>query len=143
MALQKYNARDVVFEIEDVATPNTWIEIGGINTFSKSHEEETADVTTFASQGQAESRKMQIGKQLELEGFHDPADPGQIRVEEASELLGDAGVIKLRFHAPGATSWTVWNAHVNLGDQGGGNNDPGSWSCTFTRTGAETTAAIV
>lgn len=140
--MARYNARDCVFEIE-AETPATWIEIGEINTFSKSHEEETADVTTFASQGQAESRKMQIGKQLELEGFHDPADAGQTRVEEASELLGEDGVIRIRFHAPGATTWTVWNAHVNLGDQGGGNNDPGSWACTFTRTGAETTEAIV
>jgi hypothetical protein len=140
--MARYNARDCVFEIE-AETPATWIEIAEINTFSKSHEEETADVTTFASQGQAESRKMQVGKSLELEGFHNPTDPGQIRVEEASELLGEESVIRVRFHAPGATSWTVWNAHVNLGDQGGGNNDPSSWSCTFTRTGAETTAAIV
>lgn len=140
--MARYNARDCVFEIES-ETPATWIEIGEINSFSKSHEEETSDVTTFASQGQAESRKMQISKSLSLEGFHNPTDAGQTRVEEASELLGEASVVKLRFHAPGATNWTVWNVHVNLGDQGGGNNDASSWSATFTRTGAETTAAIV
>jgi hypothetical protein len=140
--MAQYNARDCVFEIES-ETPATWLEIGQINTFSKSHEEETADTTVFASGGQAESQKMQIGKQLELEGLRDPADLGQQRVEEASELLGTASLIKLRFHAPGDTTWEVWTAHVNLGDQGGGNNDKVSWSATFTRSGASTTAAIV
>jgi hypothetical protein len=139
--MAKYNARDCVFEIES-ETPATWIEIGEINTFSKSHEEETADTTTFGSQGQSESQKMQIGKSLTLEGFHDPADAGQIRVEEVAELLGDESLIKMRFHAPGATNWEVWVCHVNLGDQGGGNNDKGAWAATFTRSGASTTAVI-
>ncbi|MES9804919.1 phage tail tube protein [Streptomyces cinereoruber] len=139
--MARYNARDCVFEIEST-TPATWIEIGDINTFSKSHEEETTDVTTFGSAGQAESQKMQIGKSLTIEGLHNTTDPGQLRVEAASELLGDASLIKVRFHAPGATNWEIWNAHVNLGDQGGGNNDKGSWSATFTRSGASTTAVI-
>lgn len=140
--MPRYNARDCVFEIES-DTPATWIEIGDINTFSKSHEEETTDTTTFGSDGQAESQKMQLGKSLTLEGLHNTTDAGQLRVEAANELLGEDSLIKFRFHAPGATNWTVWTAHVNLGDQGGGNNDKGSWSATFTRSGAETTAAIV
>jgi hypothetical protein len=138
--MARYNARDCVFEIEST-TPDTWVEIGDINTFSKSHDEETTDVTTFGSNGQAESQKMQIGKSLTLEGFHDPTDPGQLRVEAVSELLG-ASQGRLRFHAPGATNWEIWTVHVSLGDQGGGNNDPGSWSATFTRSGASATAVI-
>ncbi|GGV68811.1 hypothetical protein GCM10010294_24930 [Streptomyces griseoloalbus] len=140
--MAQHNARDCVFEIES-ETPATWLEIGDINTFSKSHEEETADTTTFASQGQAESQKMQIGKELELEGIRNSTDPGQQRVEAASELLGNASLIKIRFHYDGDTEWIVWNARVNLGDQGGGNNDKVSWSATFTRSGAETKEAIV
>jgi hypothetical protein len=140
--MARYNARDCVFEIE-AETPATWIEIGDVNTFSKSHDEETADTTTFGSAGQAESQKMQIGKSLTLEGLHNTTDAGQLRVEAAAELLGDDSLIKFRFHAPGATNWTVWNAHINLGDQGGGNNDKGAWAATFTRSGADTTAAIV
>ncbi|MFF8290423.1 phage tail tube protein [Streptomyces sp. NPDC016309] len=139
--MAKYNARDCVFEIES-ATPATWVEIGNINTFSKSHEEETTDTTTFGSDGNAESQKMQKGKTLTLEGFHDPTDAGQTRVAVVNELLGDASLIKIRFHAPADTNWEVWNAHVNLGDQGGGNNDKVSWSATFTRSGASTTAVI-
>lgn len=145
MAAQKYNARDVVFEIESLTTPATWIEIGGINTFSKSHEEETADTTTFASQGQAESQKMQIGKQLELEGLRlrdsvtGAIDPGQAMVETLAERLGEESLGRVRFAHKDDTDWEVWTAHANLGDQGGGNNDKTSWSATFTRSGADTT----
>jgi hypothetical protein len=146
MALQKYNARDVVFEIEDVATPATWIEIGGINTFSKSHDEETAETTTFASEGQAESQKMEISKELEIEGFRlrdsvsGALDAGQAMVETLSERLGEASLGKIRYAHKDDDEWQVWTAHVNLGDQGGGNNDKTSWSATFTRSGADTTA---
>lgn len=146
MALQKYNARDVVFEIEDVATPNTWIEIGGLNTWSKSQDEETAETTTFASQGQAESQKMEISKELELEGLRlrdsvtGAIDPGQAMVETLSERLGEASLGKIRYAHKDDDEWIIWTAHVNMGDEGGGNNDKTSWSATFTRSGADTTA---
>lgn len=147
MALQKYNARDVDFQIEDFLSPGTWITIGGLNTFSKSHEEETADTTTYASQGQAESQKMQLGKQLQLEGLRlrdnvtGAIDPGQAKVEGLSERLGEDSLGRVRFSHKNDTTWEVWTAHVNLGDQGGGNNDKTSWSATFTRSGASTSVA--
>jgi hypothetical protein len=147
MAAVKYNARDVEFEIEDPDTPGTWTAIGGINTFSKTHEEETTDTTTYASNGQAESQKMQISKTMTLEGFRlkdavtGALDPGQADVETLSERLGEASLGGFKFAAPGDTTWEVWTAHVNLGDQGGGNNDKVTWSATFTRSGAATTAA--
>ncbi|MET9510756.1 hypothetical protein ABZX62_20240 [Streptomyces flavidovirens] len=149
MAVTKYNARDLTFQIENLTTPATWIEIGGITTFSKTHEEEVAETTTFGSDGQAESQKMQISKQLTLEGFRlkDTAtgalDVGQAEVEKLAGRLGDLSLGKIRFSAPGDTTWEVWTCHVNLGDQGGGNNDKTTWAVTFTRSGADTTAAIV
>lgn len=149
MAALKYNARDCEFEIEDLDTPDTWIPIapGAINTFSKSTESETADTTTYGSQGQAESQKMQISKTLSLEGFRlkDPAtgalDPGQEMVERLSELLGSASLGGFRFAAPGDTTWEVWQAHVTMGEEGGGNNDKVTWSAEFTRSGPATTEA--
>ncbi|MEU6649515.1 hypothetical protein ABZ904_08710 [Streptomyces sp. NPDC046900] len=147
MALQKYNARDVDFQIEDFLAPGTWITIGGISNFSKSHEEETADTTTFASQGQAESQKMQLGKGLQIEGLRlrDDAtgalDPGQAKVEALSERLGEQSLGRVRFSHKSDTSWEVWTAHVSLGDQGGDNNAKVTWSATFTRSGASTTVA--
>jgi hypothetical protein len=147
MAFQKYNARDVEFQIEDFLSPGTWIAIGGLNTFGKSHEEETADTTDYASNGQAESQKMQIGKQLQIEGLRlrdsvtGAIDPGQAKVEALSERLGEDSLGRLRFSHKLDTTWEVWTAHVNLGDQGGGNNDKTTWSATFTRSGAQTTVA--
>ncbi|MFD5266756.1 phage tail tube protein [Streptomyces sp. NPDC058335] len=147
MAQQKYNARDVDFQIEDFLSPGTWITIEEINTFSKSHEEETADTTVFTSQGQAESQKMQIAKSMTIEGFRKRDNvtgaiaPGQAKVEALSERLGEESLGRFRFSHKNDTTWSVWTAHVNLGDQGGGNNDKVGWAATFTRSGAETTVA--
>jgi hypothetical protein len=147
MSAQKYNARDCIFQAEDPDNSGTWVEILGIESFTKSHDEEVTATTDFKSQGQAESQKMENSKSLQLEGkrFKDPTtgagDAGQALVETLSERLGNASLGRVRFAAPGDTTWEVWTAHVNLGDQGGGNNDKVSWSCTFTRSGAATTAA--
>ncbi|WP_028814428.1 phage tail tube protein [Streptomyces flavidovirens] len=150
MAVIKYNARDVVFQIEDYAAPGTWVAIAptGINTFSKTHEEEVADTTTFGSAGQAESQKMQIAKTMTLEGFRlrdsvtGALDPGQKLVEGLSERLGEESLSGFRFAHKDDTTWEVWaKAHVNLGDQGEGNNGKVTWSAVFTRSGPNTTAA--
>ncbi|MFG2617814.1 phage tail tube protein [Streptomyces sp. NPDC048507] len=150
MPATKYNARDVVFQIENYASPGTWVAIStlAINTFTKSEDEETTDTTTFGSAGQAESMKMQIGKSLQLEGFRlrDSAtgalDPGQAIVEAMNDRLGPNSLTGFRYAHTTDTTWTVWaQTRVSLGDQGGGNNDEVSWSATFTRSGPSTTAA--
>lgn len=151
MPATKYNARDCEFEIEDLDLPDSWIPIAptGLNTFTKSTDEETADTTSYGSDGQAESQKMQISKSLSLEGnrLKDPAtgllDPGQEMVERLSELLGDASLGRIRFAAPGDTTWEVWTTHVSMGDEGGGNNDKVTWAPEFTRSGPATTMAKV
>ncbi|MEU4947729.1 phage tail tube protein [Streptomyces lavendulae] len=150
MPATKYNARDVIFQIENYASPGTWVSISplAISTFTKSEEEETTDTTTFGSAGQAESMKMQIGKSLQLEGFRlrDSAtgalDPGQALVEAMNDRLGTQSLTGFRYAHTTETTWTVWpQTRITLGDQGGGNNDEVSWSATFTRSGASTTAA--
>lgn len=157
MAAIKYSARDCEFEIEDFLTPGTWTAIrtaqggsgeGGINTFTVSHEYETTDTTTFGSAGRAESQVMQEGKTIVLEGFRlkDPTtgdlDAGMALVELQAARLGTDSLCGFRFAAPGDTTWEVWaDAHFQLGDQGGGNNDKVSWSVTVTRSGPSTTAA--
>jgi hypothetical protein len=149
MAVDKYNARDVRFQIESYLSPGTWVDIAplGINTWSKSEEEETADITTFGSAGQSESWKQQVGRALTIEGFRlrDTAtgalDPGQALVEAMNDRLGSDSLTGFRFAHVNDTTWVVWaKARVTLGDTGGGNNDPTSWSATFTRSGASTTA---
>lgn len=150
MATDKYNARDVRFQIESYLAPGTWVDIAplAINTWSKSEEEETADITTFGSAGQSESWKQQVGRSLTLEGFRlrDAAtgalDPGQALVEAMNDRLGPDSLTGFRFAHATDTTWVVWaKARITLGDTGGGNNDPTSWSATFTRSGASSTAA--
>jgi len=148
MTAIKADARGVVFEIES-STPDTWLTIGAtaINTFTKSTSYQTTDTTTYGSEGQHEEQNMEIAKTLQLEGFRliDPdtgdLDAGQARVEALAELLSDDSVGSIRFAHEAETDWEVWNATAQLGDTGGGNNDKVSWSVTFTRTGASTTAA--
>ncbi|MFC9847795.1 phage tail tube protein [Streptomyces sp. NPDC060223] len=147
MTQQKYNARDVEFQVEDFLSPGTWIAIEEINTFSKSHEQETTDTTVYTSNGQAESQKMQIAKTLTIEGLRKRDHvtgvqaPGQAKVEALSERLGEDSLGRVRFSHKLDSTWEVWTAHVTLGDQGGGNNDKVSWSATFTRSGANTSVA--
>jgi len=147
MAAEKYNARDCEFEIEDTGTPGTYVAIGGLNTFTLGRDSEDFDTTTYGSGGYAESQIMQRSKNLKLEGFRlvDPTtgvlDPGQAAVEALAEAVGDASLGSFRFAAPGDTTWEIWTANCELGDQGGGNNDKVSWSVTFTRSGPSTTAA--
>lgn len=148
MTAQKYNARDVAFQIQDPSS-GSWVALapGGINTFSRGHSEKETDTTTFASGGDAESLVMERSKTLKLEGFHliDQAtgllDAGQQLVETLADQKGTASLGGFRYAAPGATVWTVWaNATAKLGDIGGGNNDEAGWSVTMTRSGPTTTA---
>ena len=157
MAVQKYNARDCFFEIEDFLNPGTWTAFrtaqggsgdGGINTFSLSHEYEATDTTTFGSNGQAETQNMQIGKSITLGGFRlkDPStgalDAAMALAEAQAERLGDDSQCGFRFAAPGDSTGVVWaNATFQLGEQGGGNNDKTTWSVTVTRSGPSTSAA--
>ncbi|MGW8762371.1 phage tail tube protein [Streptomyces sp. NPDC055815] len=155
MAPRKYNARDVEFEIEDFLNPGTWVPFrtaeggsgeGGINTFSKSRDYESTDTTTFGSNGDAETQTMQVGKSMTLEGFRlkDPQtgalDPAMALAELQSDRKGNDSLCGFRFAAPGDTTWEVWQATWQLGDEGGGNNDKVSWSVTITRSGSATTA---
>lgn len=159
MAAQKYNARDIRFQIEDFSSPGTWTEFrtavggsgtGGINTFTLSTEYETTDTTTFGSQGRAEGQNMQEGRSITLEGFRlkdavtGALDPAMALAEAQAARLGDDSLVGFRFAAPGDTTWEVWaDAYFQLGDTGGGNNDKASWSLTVTRSGPSTTVAIV
>ena len=150
MAATKVNARDIIVQVSDGQTTETWIEVGGLNsaTLNPGENEETVDTTTYASQGNYEQEIMQRGASMALEGFllkdstTGDLDPGQERVEALGVAIGGESVGKVRFRHPVDTEWKVWAATVSLGEQGGGNNDKTGWSATFTRSGASTTTAV-
>lgn len=146
MTATKYDSRGCEFEIEDPASPGTWRAIGGLNTHTISRSSSNVDTTTYASDGDEEQQIMQRGMSLKLEGFRliDPdtgdQDAGQALVEALGDGKSDDSLGSIRFAGPGATQWRVWTATAELGDEGGDNNAKESWSVTFTRSGASTTA---
>lgn len=149
MTPRKINARDLIVEVADT-TGLTWLEIAGITsaTVNPGENEETADTTEYASGGNYEQEIMQRGASFALEGFlvkddtTGALDPGQARCEELAALTGYASLGKLRFRHPMDTNWKVWSATFSVGEQGGGNNDKTSWSCTCTRSGPSTTLTV-
>ena len=148
----KINARDWLFEVsvDPGATTPVWAQIGAVKSFtlSNSDGEESVDTTDFDSDGHAESQAMQRGAKLSVEGDikrgsdGTTADSGQAAVDELAELVGEESLGGVRFRHASDDTWTVWTAWVSKGDNGGGNNDKTSWSATFTRSGAASTAAV-
>lgn len=138
----KIDARGWIFQIKDKAT-DTWLDIGGVNTFEEDPSEggETVDTTTFKSDGESESEAMQRGGSLNIEGFKDydddtgERDPGQAAVDVLCTKKSRESLGEIRFRHDSFDEWTNWTAHGERGGSGGGNNDKTSWSTTFTRSG--------
>jgi len=140
----------MILEVES-STPDTWHRLNGINSFSlnPAEGEEFADVTKFSDQGNPRRRKMQRGDSITAEGelLRDPdtgaLDPGQKRVIEVNKLVGNSGLLRIRYRHPLDTTWEVWTSTVSMGEQGGGTNEMLSFSATFARDGAASSAAVV
>lgn len=147
------NARDWIFEVsvDPSAAVPVWAQIGGVESFSLSNSEgeEAANTTTFESNGHAESQAMQRGAALNVEGKIKraadgvTADAGQAAADELAAKVGEESLGGVRFRHASDTDWTVWDAWVSKGDNGGGVNDKTSWSAGFTRSGAASTVAVV
>lgn len=150
MTQQAVLARTMIFNVlaADLAT---YIEVGGINSvkINPGENEESADITTFVSEGQYESLITQRGASMTLEGLFyldeitGVRDTGQLRCETLAAAIGTAGQAGVRFRYPQQTSWKVWAAaNFSLGEQGGGNNDVSAFAVTVSRSGASTTAIV-
>jgi hypothetical protein len=144
------DARGWIFEVENHATPNTFIPIRNLTswTLNPGENEETADTTTFDSNGYYEQDVMQRGATLELSGQYAATDgtrdPGQLYIDETwAYLLGEESRGRMRYRHTSQTEWTVWECTVTPGEQGGETNAKTSWGATFTRCGAPTTAPVV
>ncbi|MCK9896975.1 phage tail tube protein [Frankia sp. AgB32] len=148
MVATQVPARSLIVQVR-AADGTTWLPIKGITqwTMNPAEGEEVTDTTTYDSQGDAESRKMQRGKSIKGEGklYKDSVtgaqDPGQARCEVIADSLAEDSVGRVRFRHPMDTQWKVWDAIFSVGEQGGGNNDMTSWSVTATRTGSSMTAS--
>ena len=149
MPAEKIPARDIIIQVEE-STADTWAQINQLTsaTFNPSENEETADTTTFDSQGEYEQLIMQRGAVMEMEGYlrKDSAtgamDAGQARVEALAKLKGVGSLGRLRFRHPMDGEWQIWNATFTVGEQGGGTNDMTSWAATITKSGPTETATV-
>lgn len=149
MVQRKVNSRDIIFQVL-AADAVTYLTVGGLKEISvnKGDNSETTVTTTYDSGGLYEGEIMQRGASMKLDGFllkdssTGAQDPGQARLEVIGTAVGVNSLGGVRFRYPTDSLWTVWAAaFVELGEQGGGNNDKSGWSCTVTRSGASTTTS--
>jgi hypothetical protein len=140
------DARGWIFEVQDMtAGTETWLPVAGLTTFNQNpgENEETADTTTFDSDGMYEQDVMQRGATLSIEGLYtiDKAskaqDPGQAYIDtDWATRVGMESRNNVRWRHSSQTNWVVWDSTVTPGEQGGGTNEKTTWSATFTRCGA-------
>ena len=151
MAAEKIPARDIIVQVSDGTTPTpAWVAVLQLTSATRNpgENEETADTTTFDSDGEYEQLVMQRGATMELEGFlrkdgtTGDLDAGQERLEVLGSKKSVESLGQVRFRHPMDTEWKVWNCTVTLGEQGGGTNDMTGWSCTLTKSGPSTTMAV-
>ncbi|MEV0586320.1 hypothetical protein [Nonomuraea sp. NPDC050310] len=152
MTQRRINARDMIFQVED-ATPDTWLAVERLQNFNVNpgENEETAEVTDYDSDGAYEQEIMQRGASIECEGLVLMDDltgalpPGRARMEAmcGEDKVGYDSLGRVRFRHPFSTTWRIWTCTFSLGEQGGETNDKTSWSCTVTKSGKTTTAAVV
>ena len=145
MATTKVLARGWKVEIgTQIATPVYTI-IKGLNSLTFSNDKSDTETTDFDSNGRAEHIVTERSAEVSCEGYflEDIAtkarDAGQQAVEAAAQSVGLTSLYPIRITSPGGTVKT-FQASVNVGDVGGGNNDATSWGATFTVSGAITVA---
>lgn len=144
MAVTKVLARKWKVEIGTPVELPVFSAIGGLNTLTFSNDKEDVDTTDFDNDGRPEHQVAQRSNELSVEGFYledattKARDAGQELVETAGQAIGASSLYPIRLTSPGGTVKT-FEASVNVGDVGGGNNDATSWGATFTISGGITT----
>lgn len=117
-----------------------YTEIKGLNTLTFGGDKNEAETTSFDSDGWEEHLPASRSRTLSFEGYYyeDEAtgdrDPGQGMVEDYNELNGPQGLGNFRLTSPGGKVKT-FNGSVNVGDVGGGNDDPTSWGAEIKVSG--------
>jgi uncharacterized protein YjdB len=148
MACTKILARgwDIYINTGTIAVP-TWTTIGGLSSLTFSNSKNDADTTTYDSQGNMEHIVASRSREVSIEGLYledvdtGARDAGQEAVDEAGVSFGCSSLAQFKLTSPyGAI--TIFLASINIGDVGGGNDDPTSWGATLTISGAIDTVAV-
>jgi len=144
MAATKVLARGWVLSINTgtYAVP-VWTEVKGINTLTFSNSKNDADTTDFNSDGDMEHMVASRSREIAVEGFYledistGDRDAGQEACETLAELTGNTSLGDFKLVSPAANGKRFY-ASANIGDVGGGNDDPTSWGVTLTISGKPT-----
>ena len=122
--------------------------IRGLSTLTFSGDKEDADTTGFDDGGRGSHLVASRGNSVSLEGFYlvdretGARDPGQQAVEDLADKVGYDSLDVFQITDP-AGNMKEFQASAGLGDQGGGVNDPTSWSAELTVSGAITKTPAV
>lgn len=141
MAKVKVLARDWKVEIQKPnALEETYVEINGINSITFGSSKNDADTTSFDNGGVNTHIVASRGYSLSVEGMYlvdvntGERDEGQQLTEDLADQIGPASIGGFRVTDP-AGNVRKFMASVNVGDVGGGNDDPTSWGAECTISG--------
>ena len=141
MAAVEVLARNWDLEVVDPdETEETFVEVGGLDTFTFSGDVNNADTTTFEDGGWETHMAASRSRGLSMDGKYQ-VDPetgernrGQEIIEELATKMGQESLGSFRLTDPGGNS-KEFDATANIGDQGGGNDDPTSWGAELDVSG--------
>ncbi len=146
MTVTKYLARDCLFEVNNGTSGSPdWLEVKGLNTWSRTTTKNDADTTTFDEDGRMSHLPASRGDGFGLQGLalEDPdtgaKDPGQEACEAWAKKIGTDGIQQFRVTTPGGFVMT-FDASADVKVTGGGKDDPTGWTCDMVVTGAITTS---
>lgn len=143
MAITKFLARDLVFEVAEGGSGSSYIPVGGVESLSHSPSTEIADTTDFGSQGRKEMLVAERGDEWTITGFYmedvltGERDAGQERIEAIAAEISTTSVGTFRITCPGGNR-IDFNAIVEVTLHGGGHNDPAAWGAKLTVSGFQT-----
>lgn len=118
----------------------TWEQIAGMTSVSKTEDVDTSDVADWDNDGHGEELVTQRNVSYSIEGFAiiDPdtgdSQRGQEIIDAAARKVGYDSRVEVKVLMVGGKNET-FTANVDLADQGGGVTDPSSWGVTLTATG--------
>lgn len=151
MAEVKTPARHWGIEVES-ATAGTWIEVGGLTSVGWDRSVSAEDTGDFQSDGWSEDMVLERGRSMSLEGRYltditsgltlGDRDPGQLRIEALSDVIGPAAEGRVRITDPAGDVWTQ-RAHFNGGPTIGDKGAISGWSAEISLQGAPTYTPVV
>lgn len=144
MAVTEIPARDFTFELNTGTTASpTWVEIGGLISWSNSPTTVRANTQTWEDAGRQNAYVSSRGDSFTLTGRRqeDPSDgsrdAGQEAAESWAQEVGPDSQKQFRMTSPGGNVLT-FDATAEVTRGGGGEDDASTWQLQITVSGAIT-----